>query len=138
MQVSGRSSRPLVALALLVGTACSSTVGIGTESAAPGPAQHQGILSSKTALPLLPAPASAAAATADGRDMVTGSLIHTWAYSDQPYCVILAKPSVHVYVQQLSPCILCQPSCSHQPLALTTWSPPEQLLRPGVPGTLSD
>ena len=40
------------------------------------------------ALPALPA----AGHGRDSRDMAAGSLIHTWAYSDQPYCVVATKP----------------------------------------------
>jgi hypothetical protein len=33
-------------------------------------------------------------ATPDNRDMSNGNLIHTWPYSDQPYCVVLTKPEL--------------------------------------------
>jgi hypothetical protein len=35
---------------------------------------------------------AAASADIDSRDMFNGSLIHTWDYSDQPYCVVVTSP----------------------------------------------
>lgn len=37
---------------------------------------------------------TAAAADADPRDMQSGSLIHEWDYSDQPYCVVTDQPGL--------------------------------------------
>ena len=33
-----------------------------------------------------------AAGDVDPRDMASGALIHTWVYSDQPYCVVVTQP----------------------------------------------